>query len=85
MVFPNIFQFLQIYVALEFALASKFTLNCDSQQLSHKQYFQDNTREKWMLDSLKLAYILESTHLKQWLFDTSRYAGFLPVYWRKRL
>ena len=39
-------QPLRIYVALDLALDQKFTLNCETQQLSHDWHFQGNTREK---------------------------------------
>ena len=45
-------------MALDFALSPQFTLNFESQQLSHEWHFQCNTKKKWTLESLKLAYIL---------------------------
>ena len=40
---------------LEFALASQFTLNGESQKLSHDQHFQGNTRNKMNTTEFKIS------------------------------
>ena len=36
------------------------------------EIFKATEGKKWMLESLKLAYILFLTRIEQWLFDTSK-------------
>ena len=63
--------------ALEFALASQFTKNCESQKFSHEWNFQGNTRKKINAREFKISlHLTFKSYLKMTLWD--QLIGCLP-------